>query len=64
MADHGPIGYGLMGLTSRHSTTHVPEEQAFEAMRTAIELGCTVWNGGTFYGRGILNDPFFQLISP
>jgi pyridoxine 4-dehydrogenase len=39
-----------LGLTPRHSAVQIPEEQAFEAMRTAIELGCTVWNGGMFYG--------------
>lgn len=85
MAEHGPIGYGLMGkqeycslltvsvplplsrLSALYSngmtcvlltlkvglTPHfrsIPEEQAFEAMRAAIETGCTIWNGGIFYG--------------
>lgn len=32
------------------------EEQAFEAMRAAIETGCTVWNGGIFYGTPEYNS--------
>jgi pyridoxine 4-dehydrogenase len=30
--------------------SNVPEEQAIEAMHAAIESGCTIWNGGLFYG--------------
>ena len=37
-----------VGLTPHHGG--IPEEQAFEAMRAAVEAGCTVWNGGIFYG--------------
>jgi len=44
----GPIGYGLMGLTWRPQPT--PHDQAFKAMRTALENGMNFWNGGEFYG--------------
>ncbi|EJT69288.1 pyridoxal reductase [Gaeumannomyces tritici R3-111a-1] len=50
----GPIGYGLMGLTWR--ATPVPEEQAFEAMKTALDGGCNFWNGGVFYGTPSYNS--------
>jgi pyridoxine 4-dehydrogenase len=46
----GPTGYGLMGFTSRPSF-RVPDEEAFGALRKAIELGSTFWNGGEMYGR-------------
>ncbi|OJI81270.1 hypothetical protein ASPTUDRAFT_58565 [Aspergillus tubingensis CBS 134.48] len=44
----GPIGFGLMGLTWR--ATPPSQEQAFDAMHTAIQNGCTCWNGGENYG--------------
>ncbi|KAI1334988.1 voltage-gated shaker-like K+ channel, subunit [Xylariaceae sp. FL0016] len=44
----GPLGYGLMGLTWRYNPC--PQEQAFEAMRTALKQGMNFWNGGQFYG--------------
>ncbi|KAI1097712.1 putative aldo/keto reductase [Jackrogersella minutella] len=44
----GPTGYGLMGLTWRAEP--MPEEQAFEAMKTALDNGMNFWNGGEFYG--------------
>ncbi|KAL4810485.1 NADP-dependent oxidoreductase domain-containing protein [Aspergillus unguis] len=44
----GPIGLGLMGLTWRASPP--TEEQAFATLRAAIDTGCTLWNGGEFYG--------------
>lgn len=62
MASHGPIGYGLMGKSLLHHPTKltttgltfpgstITEEQAFAAMRAAIASGCTIWNGGLFYG--------------
>jgi pyridoxine 4-dehydrogenase len=28
----------------------VSDDQAIEAMRAAIDTGCTIWNGGIFYG--------------
>lgn len=46
----GPIGYGLMSLTLGAPANLPSEEQAFEALRTAADLGCLVWNGGEFYG--------------
>ncbi|KAB5581255.1 NADP-dependent oxidoreductase domain-containing protein [Coniochaeta sp. 2T2.1] len=44
----GPIGYGMMGLTWRP----VPpsDEQAFAALRKALEVGANFWNGGEIYG--------------
>jgi len=31
---------------------HVPDEDAFQAMKAAIDSGATFWNAGVFYGRG------------
>ncbi|KAF2690989.1 Aldo/keto reductase [Lentithecium fluviatile CBS 122367] len=45
----GKLGYGLMGLTWRADPPS--QEQAFEAMRTALSLGANAWNGGELYGR-------------
>ncbi|RBA09288.1 hypothetical protein FPRO05_06425 [Fusarium proliferatum] len=42
----GLIGFGLMGLTARP----LPDEDAFAAIRTAIDSGCNWLNGGEFYG--------------
>ncbi|KAJ9142104.1 Aldo/keto reductase [Pleurostoma richardsiae] len=44
----GEIGFGLLGLT--WNSTPVSEEQAFAAMRAALESGCNYWNAGEFYG--------------
>ncbi|RYP81712.1 hypothetical protein DL769_001862 [Monosporascus sp. CRB-8-3] len=44
----GSTGFGLMGFTWRGNPP--PQEQAFEAMRTAIKNGANFWNGGVFYG--------------
>ncbi|KAI1455982.1 Aldo/keto reductase [Annulohypoxylon moriforme] len=44
----GPIGFGLMGFTWRANPC--PQEQAFEAMRTALKNGMNLWNGGEMYG--------------
>ncbi|KAI1094272.1 putative aldo/keto reductase [Rostrohypoxylon terebratum] len=44
----GPTGYGLMGLTWRAEPPS--QEQAFEAMKAALNNGMNFWNGGTFYG--------------
>ncbi|RYP05907.1 hypothetical protein DL764_003508 [Monosporascus ibericus] len=44
----GSTGYGLMGFTWR--AIPPPQEQAFDAMRTAIKNGANFWNGGAFYG--------------
>lgn len=30
----------------------VPDEEAFKAMKAAIDSGATFWNAGVFYGRG------------
>src|SRR5579859_1100632 len=30
----------------------VPDADAFEAMKAAIDSGATFWNAGVFYGRG------------
>ncbi|KAL7273779.1 hypothetical protein RUND412_003336 [Rhizina undulata] len=44
----GATGFGLMGLTWR--PTQTPDEQAFAAMKAAIDNGANFWNGGEFYG--------------
>ncbi|RYP72556.1 hypothetical protein DL769_004430 [Monosporascus sp. CRB-8-3] len=51
----GPVGYGLMGLTWRPKPCS--QEQAFQAMRCAVEKGMTLWNGGDFYGTPSYNSP-------
>jgi len=33
------------------------QEQAFEAMREALQSGCNFWNGGEFYGPPEYNSP-------
>ncbi|KAI1654085.1 putative aldo/keto reductase [Daldinia decipiens] len=50
----GPVGFGLMGLTWRAHPC--PQEQAFEAMRTALKNGCNLWNGGEIYGAPDYNS--------
>ncbi|KAL4994504.1 NADP-dependent oxidoreductase domain-containing protein [Aspergillus recurvatus] len=50
----GPIGLGLMGFTWRPNPC--PQEQAFETMRAALRNGCTLWNGGEFYGPPSYNS--------
>ncbi|KAF4974120.1 hypothetical protein FZEAL_8943 [Fusarium zealandicum] len=42
----GPIGFGLMGLT----TSPLPDEVTFAAIRAALDAGCNYFNGGEFYG--------------
>lgn len=60
----GHIGYGLMGMYSSSSIYFrlssvagltwrpqvTPDDQAFAAMRAALDNGCNLWNGGVFYG--------------
>jgi len=50
----GEIGYGLMGLTWGKT---IPDEEAFAAMKAAIDGGATFWNAGVFYGRGPQGEP-------
>ncbi|KAK4156916.1 NADP-dependent oxidoreductase domain-containing protein [Chaetomidium leptoderma] len=50
----GATGYGLMGFTWRPDPT--PHEQAFEAMRAALDNGMNFWNGGEFYGTPECNS--------
>ncbi|KAH7162958.1 NADP-dependent oxidoreductase domain-containing protein [Dactylonectria estremocensis] len=50
----GTLGFGLMGFTWR--PVPPPLDQALEAMRTAVEKGVTVWNGGEFYGTPEYNS--------
>ncbi|KAK9351017.1 NADP-dependent oxidoreductase domain-containing protein [Lipomyces doorenjongii] len=47
----GPIGFGLMGFTWRPALT--PDDQAFGAMKRAIEHGANFFNGGEFYGTPV-----------
>ena len=44
----GPIGFGLMGMTWRAKQT--PDEQAFAAMKAAVNNGATFWSSADFYG--------------
>ncbi|KAF2214769.1 hypothetical protein CERZMDRAFT_66017 [Cercospora zeae-maydis SCOH1-5] len=44
---HG-IGYGLMGLTWRKNPP--TQEQAFAAMKAAVDNGANFWNAGELYG--------------
>ncbi|KAF2266562.1 Aldo/keto reductase [Lojkania enalia] len=50
----GSTGYGLMGLTWRASPP--PQEQAFLAMRTALDCGANFWDGGEIYGNADRNS--------
>ncbi|KAL9039402.1 MAG: hypothetical protein Q9214_004892, partial [Letrouitia sp. 1 TL-2023] len=50
----GNIGYGLQWHTLSHKLSS--EEQNFEAMCTAADLGCLVWDGGEFYGKPEYNS--------
>ncbi|KAI9815876.1 MAG: Pyridoxine 4-dehydrogenase [Thelocarpon impressellum] len=55
----GPTGYGLMGFTWRPNP--VSEEQAFKAMKAALDGGANFWNGGEFYGTPERNS--LQLLN-
>lgn len=46
----GAIGFGLMSLTWVAPERIVPDEQAFQLLKHAIENGATYWNSATFYG--------------
>jgi len=48
--DVGPIGYGLMSHTLGAPASLPTEDETFEALRTAADLGCLLWNGGEMYG--------------
>ncbi|KAI1121455.1 aldo/keto reductase [Nemania abortiva] len=59
----GPTGFGLMGFTWRANPCS--KEQAFAAMREAVQQGNVFWNGGEFYGTPQYNsmtllDEYFQ----
>ncbi|KAH7170600.1 NADP-dependent oxidoreductase domain-containing protein [Dactylonectria macrodidyma] len=49
----GDIGFGLLGLTARA----IPDDQAFAAIRAALDAGCNYFNGGEFYGPPDKNSP-------
>ena len=55
----GPVGFGLMNLTWRK--VPIPDDQAFAAMKAALEAGCNFWNAGTFYGTPEANS--LQLLN-
>ena len=42
-------------------TTPIPDEQAFAAMKAALNSGCNFWNGGEFYGTPHANS--LQLLN-
>lgn len=46
----GCLGFGLLKFTWTDPATLVPDEQAFECLRAAVESGVTYWNSATFYG--------------
>ncbi|KAK3382435.1 NADP-dependent oxidoreductase domain-containing protein [Lasiosphaeria ovina] len=50
----GPTGFGLMGLTWRH--TPPSQEQAFETLRASLKNGMNFWNGGEIYGTPEYNS--------
>ncbi|KFZ00834.1 hypothetical protein V501_10430 [Pseudogymnoascus sp. VKM F-4519 (FW-2642)] len=50
----GETGYGLMGFTMPQKL--IEHEQAFQAMKAALEAGATSWNGGDFYGTPDYNS--------
>ncbi|KAI0913190.1 aldo/keto reductase [Ustulina deusta] len=50
----GPTGFGLMGFTWR--ARPCSQEQAFEAIREALQQGAIFWNGGEFYGTPEYNS--------
>ncbi|ROT39837.1 aldo/keto reductase [Sodiomyces alkalinus F11] len=50
----GPRGFGLMNFTWRSDP--VPDEQAFETMRAALDNGMNFWNAGEFYGTPEVNS--------
>jgi len=47
-------GYGLMGLTWRANPPS--QDQAFAAMKEALEQGANFWNGGEIYGNAKRNS--------
>ena len=48
-------GYGLMGLTAFYGDP-TPQDQAFAAMKAALDSGANFWNGGEFYGSPEANS--------
>lgn len=48
-------GYGLMGLTAFYGDP-TPRDQAFAAMKAALDSGANFWNGGEFYGSPEANS--------
>jgi pyridoxine 4-dehydrogenase len=52
----GPVGFGLMGMTWRANQT--PDDQAFAAMKAALNNGATLWSSADFYGT---SDPMANV---
>ncbi|CAD6567890.1 MAG: Pyridoxine 4-dehydrogenase [Alectoria sarmentosa] len=50
----GRTGYGMMNLTWRE--TPIPDEQAFAALKAALNSGANLWNGGELYGKPHANS--------
>ncbi|EIW70943.1 hypothetical protein TREMEDRAFT_61458 [Tremella mesenterica DSM 1558] len=46
----GRVGFGLMLLTMCPEDERESDEEAFEAMKTAIDSGSNLWVTGSFYG--------------
>lgn len=53
------MGYGLMNFT--WTPRNIPDEQAFEAIKLAVDNGCTMLNSGEFYSNEPLKDPTRNL---
>lgn len=51
----GSTGYGMMGLTAFYGDP-TPQDQAFAAMKAALDTGANFWNGGEFYGSREANS--------
>ncbi|KAI2463081.1 Aldo/keto reductase [Annulohypoxylon bovei var. microspora] len=50
----GPVGFGLLGLTMPWAPVEYPI--AVKVMKTALDQGATLWNGGVHYGTPEANS--------
>ena len=55
----GKIGFGMMNLTWRENP--IPDDQAFAALKAALNAGANLWNGGEIYGPPQANS--LQLLN-
>ncbi|KAF2126683.1 Aldo/keto reductase [Dothidotthia symphoricarpi CBS 119687] len=52
----GPIGYGLLSLTMPAPFPQTEREVAVQCLRSALEQGANLWNGGIHYGTPEANS--------